>query len=510
LVVDQLGAWIAEERLPELPPTGGFARLRREGTWLTNVRLPYAVTDTAPGHASLHTGVLPAESGIWGNEVPLAGGGRVTFLRDPATKVVTPNGLKDAPGASADRLKVDNVADRLRAARPDALTVSISLKDRGAIMPGGHRPSFALWFEVAEGSFVTSTAFASAFPAWARAGDAESVTRARAVAWTISDPAWLARHVTVPDDAPGEGDLGGYGTTFPHVARSSAAFRASPASDRMIFDLALRAIDAEARPDRPTLLLLSLSANDIVGHVFGVDSWEAWDHLYKLDASLGQFLAALDARHPGAAVLLSADHGSSSMLETVRLRRPARCGDADPYERPCTPGVRISPTELERELRSALGPELFFGLADPYIFLTEAGRASPRSDAAVRRVLARYPGLELFDVATLAAECPHADGKLALVCRGYAPNRGAGDYYMLPGPGVVFDAEVVPGKGGSHGGPYLHDRTVPLLVRGAGADVGRVVRDPVDFSVYARVLEAALGLRPTNAREIVQNLRLVR
>ncbi|MEM9696239.1 MAG: hypothetical protein AAGA56_27080, partial [Myxococcota bacterium] len=32
MVVDQLAGWIAEERLPQLPREGGFARLVREGT----------------------------------------------------------------------------------------------------------------------------------------------------------------------------------------------------------------------------------------------------------------------------------------------------------------------------------------------------------------------------------------------------------------------------------------------------------------------------------------------
>src|SRR5580658_6875064 len=31
IVVDQLAGWIADERWPELPKDGGFARLRREG-----------------------------------------------------------------------------------------------------------------------------------------------------------------------------------------------------------------------------------------------------------------------------------------------------------------------------------------------------------------------------------------------------------------------------------------------------------------------------------------------
>jgi hypothetical protein len=99
---------------------------------------------------------------------------------------------------------------------------------------------------------------------------------------------------------------------------------------------------------------------------------------------------------------------------------------------------------------------------------------------------------------------------LTLVCRSFSPNAGAGDYYMLPTHGSMFESDIVPGKGGSHGGRFLHDRTVPMLVRGAGAEGGKVVRAPVDFTVYARVLEAALGLSPQNAPEIVQRLSALR
>jgi hypothetical protein len=55
IIVDQLAAWIANERLPLLPEDGGFARLRREGTWSRRMRFAHAVTDTGPGHAALHT-----------------------------------------------------------------------------------------------------------------------------------------------------------------------------------------------------------------------------------------------------------------------------------------------------------------------------------------------------------------------------------------------------------------------------------------------------------------------
>ena len=38
IVVDQMAAWTASERWPLLPAEGGFARLRREGTWIREVR----------------------------------------------------------------------------------------------------------------------------------------------------------------------------------------------------------------------------------------------------------------------------------------------------------------------------------------------------------------------------------------------------------------------------------------------------------------------------------------
>lgn len=65
LVVDQLPAWSFNDIEPHL--TGGLARLLREGVEVTG-RYPYAATLTAPGHATLGTGVAPSESGIFVNK----------------------------------------------------------------------------------------------------------------------------------------------------------------------------------------------------------------------------------------------------------------------------------------------------------------------------------------------------------------------------------------------------------------------------------------------------------
>jgi len=529
IVVDQLSAWVAQSRWPELPNGGGFARLRREGTWVKTMRYPYAVTDTAPGHASLHTGKLPAESGIFGNEVPAPNGQRVSILRDEAAKAIAWDGLRSVPGSSPARLRVDTVADRLRVASPKALVVSVSVKDRGAILPAGRHPTHVLWFDSSLDSFVTSTAFANAFPSWAQGiGDTKSIVLARSKPWELTDAAWVEAHAAGPDNQPGEGDLEGLGVTFPHVAKTAAAFRALPAGDEAIVKLGLAAIAAEYDPSRPTLLLLSMSASDVIGHVFGPDSWEAWDHLRKLDATLATLLEALDARIGApVTVLLSADHGNISMPEISPERAGVKCS-GDPFERPCTTGSRLGPNALRDELiaatRTVLGKGHWVaGLADPYVFLTPEARALPADrrallDKTIRAALAKHAGIaDVLDTRTLATRCPevlvHARGVpdrarlgedvLTLVCRSWSAD--AGDYYVLSRLGSFFDGELVIGKGTSHGTPYPYDRTVSMLVRAPGLiEGGAVLEDPFDFSVFAALEAAFVGLDARAPRDILE------
>src|SRR5262249_45691624 len=120
IVVDQLAAWIADERWSELPKAGGFARLLREGTRVREMRYAHAVTDTAPGHAALYTGVTPRVSGIVGNEIPIDREKRESVLLDRDTALVVHGLATSRPGASIRALAPDvpTLADRLRAARP--------------------------------------------------------------------------------------------------------------------------------------------------------------------------------------------------------------------------------------------------------------------------------------------------------------------------------------------------------------------------------------------------------
>lgn len=142
IVIDELAGWIAAERFPILPQTGGFARLRKEGTWATDMRYGHADTETAAGHAALYTGLTPRENGIYANDIPNYDppNGKVedaALIEDSSKRLVSRTGELDKPaGVSLRRLErrgVQTLADRLRALHPGATIVALSLKDRGSV-----------------------------------------------------------------------------------------------------------------------------------------------------------------------------------------------------------------------------------------------------------------------------------------------------------------------------------------------------------------------------------------
>lgn len=522
IVVDQMAAWIAEERWPLLPHTGGFARLRREGTWAKDMRYAHAVTDTAPGHSSLYTGATPRVSGIYSNEVLDDAKQRVSILKDKTAHVLTPDGPRDAMTSSIARLKVDTVADRLRAQHPDALVVSFSFKDRGAIFGGGRTPTATMWLDGGYGAFVTSTAFATEVPRWALPLARRSVVEAAlSKPWKLLDADFVRAHAATPDEQAGEGDLAGLGVSFPHTfgnTEPAKAARVNPAGDAALFGLALAAMDAEHAGDRPTLIALSLSTNDYVGHTYGPDSWEAWDELLRLDAALASFSNELDARFgsEGWSLVLSGDHGVTTMPEATLVQgaRPWCGGDGakkDRWERPCGKVGRLFPdvigVELEQVAAKATGIKgLVDGIADPYVYLTPSARALPASKralllAALRASLAKHELVSaVFSADDVAKSCPpETDASVAaLVCRSFAP--GGGDLFVVPTAGSFWDPLYVLGKGTSHGSPSLFDRAVPLLVRAPGRVVAaRVMEDPIGFQAFARTASDLLDIAPPAA-----------
>jgi Type I phosphodiesterase / nucleotide pyrophosphatase len=512
VIVDQLGSWVFQARSSSLAEDGAFAGLSREGLYAPELRYEHATTSTAPGHAALFTGLPPRESGVFANErLDPVTSKPVSMFADPESHVVLDGAQRDS-SSSAAMLRADTLADALRAQRPDAQIISLSLKDRAAIPGGGRKPDAAVWFDASRAAFVTSSAFARTLPVWVRRENDE-LKSVLGSTWSPLDSAWLVEHAPTPDDQAGEGDFS-LGIRFPYdlsnAKDAAKVLRGYPAADRAVLQLARGALSElpnDAELGHPLLLMVSLSAFDYVGHVHGPDSWESWEVLRELDRALAGFFEELEQRFGGRlGIMLTADHGSVVLPETAGdARARPWCGAAtpDPFERPCLKGERLFRAELEGRLqkaaRSVLGPGKWIrGVVEPFAYFTpEVAALSVERRTALEKATAsaleKHPGVaRVFTRHAFDGPCPApTDESLeALVCRSLPEN--AGDLYIVARPGSFFDPNLVRAHGINHGSPYLYDRSVPLFVRApdharAGVVVAERLR-PADFTATAAAL----------------------
>ena len=292
VVFDQLrGDYLS--RWDRLFGPDGFHRIEKEGVWFTNCHYPYAYTVTGAGHASLTTGTWPSEHGIIGNEWF----DRATGDEAGCVAVGRYTRVPPKPGAEAsrtsvtslaktsvspERLLVPNVADALKdATGGNGKVVSLSFKDRSAVLPGGKRPDACYWFDTSAGIFVTSTYYREKPHAWVDAFNKSRIAdKWFSMNWDRLRTDVDYESLSGPDDVIGEGRGQAQGRTFPHPmhggdskpgSRYNQALYNSPFGNELLCSLAAWAVDAEnlGNGDAPDLLCLSFSCNDTIGHIWG-------------------------------------------------------------------------------------------------------------------------------------------------------------------------------------------------------------------------------------------------
>jgi hypothetical protein len=180
--------------------------------------------------------------------------------------------------------------DWMRSRDPRSRALSISRKDRGAILPLGRAKQSVFWYATSMGEFTTSRYYADTLPTWIRRVNARRVPQSYAgQSWTLLLP---AREYPEPDSVPQEN--AGREFLFPHVlssepARAASELPSTPWMDRLTLDAALEGLQALelGRGPQTDLLAISLSATDYVGHRYGPDSREQHDNVLRLDRALG-------------------------------------------------------------------------------------------------------------------------------------------------------------------------------------------------------------------------------
>ena len=289
LVVDQFRADYLDRYRADFKGRG-FRLFLDHGAYFEDCYYDYANTKTAPGHATLGTGAYTDGHGISSNEwwdLTRNKTRPVSSVEDDRYRILGAIHPGKEPGASPLNLRASTVGDSLRLATAgQAKVFGISLKDRAAILPTGYSANGAYWIEPASGAFITSSYYMDALPDWVTTFN--SGDRAAQAQQEANDPGNRPFY-----DAVGS----------------------TPAGNAYELDFARALITNEQLGSHPVtdMLVISLSANDLVGHRFGPDSPQARQMVDTLDQQLDSFFSWLDKNVPGGLanmwITLSADHG---------------------------------------------------------------------------------------------------------------------------------------------------------------------------------------------------------
>ncbi|MBA2686908.1 MAG: alkaline phosphatase family protein [Gemmatimonadaceae bacterium] len=300
--------------------TGGLRRLYEGGAVFTDAYQDHANTETAPGHSAILSGRFPNHTGIVLNTVGVP---------DPQSPLIGGGG----PPASPFRFRGSTLIDWMRTNDPRSRALSVSRKDRGAILPLGRAHQSVYWY--ASGRFTTSTYYADTLPDWVRSFNALRIPeRSAGKSWTplLPDSAYTEKDDVIYE---GEGDP----TTFPHVlssdsARAALEYVEFPWMDSLTVQLALKGVRelGLGTSDLPDLLAISLSTTDAVGHRYGPDSKEMHDQILRVDKYLGTLLDSLYASRDSTQIVvaLTADHGVAPYPEFHTELHPVPAGQYVP------------------------------------------------------------------------------------------------------------------------------------------------------------------------------------
>src|SRR5467141_4366271 len=405
--------------------TGGLGQLANEGAFFPDGYQDHAVTETAPGHATILSGMWPAHTGIIRNS---------EGVQDSTAPLLGTTG----PGASPKRFRGTTLFDWLKAVDPTARALSVSRKDRGAILPVGRAKEQVYWYQ--SGLFTTSRYYADTLPTWVQAFNA------RRLPFKAANAVWS---LLLPDSAYKEADNeawenGGIGVVFPHAlpadsVRAAAAVAGAPAMDSLTLLFALEGFEALRLGRKGTdVLAVSLSSTDAVGHAFGPDSREIHDQVLRLDHYLTWFLKRLTDRvgRDNIVVVLTADHGVTSFPERTRAKTGAQA-----YRVSVDTIVTAVNRDLDRLAGAGTSRE-WLSFDNGMLFLQDNGRFAAtgvKTDSILDAVAARMRAVQGVGRVDRVADLPRADTASDPVARRWT-------HQLAPDAGVVLTVTLQPGS----------------------------------------------------------------
>lgn len=469
--------------------SGGLHYMATQGADFVNANYEHSPTETCLGHAVVMSGRNPAHMGIVANEWYDRQSGKIIYcVADASSPMVGGEG----EGVSPKNLVGDNFSDWLQASYAGARVFSVSLKDRAAVMLGGHHPEGVFWFAHDSGRFETAKYSASALPGWVEQFNSRKLIDSYAgKQWTQmlagDSPAYHANEVA---------------GQFPHSMPKQSgrelieAVYGSPFGDEVLEQLAEAAVEANHlgdNPQAPDELAVSFSSNDAVGHTYGPDSPEIADEQIRLDRTLGRLMEFLGKKIGSENILwvLSADHGAEPTPEAERQLRHNNQARRVPFEQ----ALQTIEKQMSSALKISGEMHWFSAQTDTMLYFDRdaLSRHGIAVDAAVKALTQKVhdvPGVCGFYDPAHPENATKDFG--AILEQSYFPGR-SGDVYYRTCEWTLFASKAA---GTSHGDPWSYDTHVPIVFAGWHVRPRRI-EESVHVADIAPTLADLVGVKAT-------------
>ncbi len=443
---------------------GGFRWLMSKGAYFPFAEYGILQSMTGPGHATLLSGSYPYQMGISSNHWVNAETGQKTYcVADKDAPLV--GGGADKPGMSPRNFLGTTVGDELKNAGHPSRVVAVSLKDRAAILMGGHRADLALWFDPSVYGWVTSRYYQKQgeLPGWVQEQNrAIQARKGEKYTWGEGGkPTGLSSGQNAPDWKKTV-EIGSY------VAAGT------PFGVDITVDAALKAMEAFklGHGTATDVLAVSFSSHDYLGHATGPNSRDMEEMTVAEDRRLSRLLNGIRKSLPhglkDVVVVLTADHGAPNEPDALQASGMA--------------AGRISSARIASEVEEALtrrfdkpaSGKWLTASADFQFWLDPSSVAGVRekADRATIEAVAASVIQARKGVAQVLTGSEQRRHQLPVgqvgeqAARTYFPGR-SGDLILVPRP--YFFEE---GEGINHMTGYAYDRMVPLILAGPGLKPG--------------------------------------
>ncbi len=443
----------------------GFNYLLNNGSDCVNCKYAHATLQTACGHSIISTGAYPWATGIIANQwYDRAKKSVITSVSDPSCQVTGGNGY----GASPHLLNSTTIGDEMKLAfNNQSKVISVSIKDRVAVLLAGRLANLAIYYDDKTGNFITSSHYANDLPFYLKDfNEKHIVDNYCAKPWERLLPE--ANYTeSRKDDYFYEQGITDDGKKFPHSIASSPIkyqlFPLTPFANDTLTQIAKTVMEKErmGTHDKTDLLCIGYSAGDYIGHSFGPYSQESEDLVLRLDNNLQELFNYIDAGIglKNTLIVFTADHGISPIPEYLQ-----EIG---------LPGGRIDYKQMTNSLNASLASKLGKGewveaFEPPNLYLNlntidQNNVHQQDVEALTANLVHGFKGVSEVFTANQFYNNKLPNSPYANAARKSYYFGRSGELFVILKPGYIFSTSNL---GTNHGTPYRYDAQVPLIFCG--------------------------------------------